>query len=176
MPTEDARSDEALIAALNHGDWSAFESLYHRHKDWVHRLACRYTDRDAALDVLQDVFAYFMAQFPGFRLTARLTTYLYPVVKNTALAANRRSRKLKFGEVPDVPSLEVQLPEGDLGDLVRTLPDGQLEVLLMRVIDGMSVEEVGAALGIAEGTVKSRLHNALERLRADERAKKYFSP
>ena len=57
-------------------------------------------------------------------------------------------------------------PDGELGELLRTVPEGQLEVLLMRVVDGMSVEEVAAALGLAEGTVKSRLRAALAKLRS----------
>ncbi len=88
-----------------------------------------------------------------------MTTFLYPVVKNTALAAKRRTKRLKFGVTPEVeagggPALA--LPEGELGELLKILPEGQVEVLLMRVVDGMSVEEVAAALGLAEGTVKSR--------------------
>lgn len=170
------------MAAINRGDWSAFEPLYFRHRDWVYRLACRFTgEHAAALDVVQETFAYLLAQFPGFRLTAKLTTFMYPVVKNTALAANRRGRRLRFGETPDVEDASaatedslVAMSGGELGDLLKTLPDGQVEVLLMRVVDGMSVEEVAAALGLAEGTVKSRLHHALAKLREDGRAKKYF--
>ncbi len=124
---------------------------------------------------MQEAFAYLMAQFPGFVLTAKMTTFLYPVVKNTALASKRRSKRLKFGEVPEVEAgAAVVLPQGELGELLKVLPEGQLEVLLMRVVDGMSVEEVGAALGLAEGTVKSRLHHALEKLRGEERARKWF--
>ncbi len=176
MP-EDPRTDQQLIAAVNRGDYDAFAILYERHKNWVFRLASRYADHHAAQDIVQEVFAYLLAQFPGFKLTARLTTYLYPVVKNTALSIKRRSRKLTFGDVPepapDEP--EITLPEGVLGEVLAALPPGQLEVLLMRTVDGMSVEEVAAALGIAEGTVKSRLHLALEKLRQDERARAWMS-
>src|SRR5258706_502407 len=111
------RTDRELIASLNRGDWSAFEPLYLRHRDWVYRLACRFTgEHAAALDVVQETFAYLLAQFPGFRLTAKLTTFLYPVVKNTALAAKRRSRRLKFGETPDVEDASSQ-PVAALVDL-----------------------------------------------------------
>jgi RNA polymerase sigma-70 factor (ECF subfamily) len=175
----ESRTDQELVAAINRGDWSAFEPLYFRHRDWVYRLACRFTgEHAAALDVVQEAFAYLLTQFPGFRLTAKLTTFLYPVVKNTALAAKRRSRRLKFGETPEVQDASADpllaMPLSELGELLKTLPEGQLEVLLMRVVDGMSVEETAAALGLAEGTVKSRLHHALEKLRGDARARKWF--
>jgi len=44
----------------------------------------------------------------------------------------------------------------------------------MRFVDGMSLLEIAASLSIPEGTVKSRLHNALATLRTDERARKHF--
>lgn len=168
MPPTDPRTDQQLIAALNRGDQSAFTPLYHRHKDWVYAIACRFaTDRDAALDVMQNTFSLFLARFPGFTLTAKLTTYLYPIIKNAALAARRRTRRLKFGETPEPPPAapDIRLPDGDLGAALASLGEGQLEVVLMRIIDGMSVEETATALGLPEGTVKSRLHAALTRLR-----------
>ena len=177
MLQDDPRSDQQLVAALNRGDYGAFAPLYERHKEWVYRLATRYTgEHNAALDVVQEAFAYLLAQFPGFRLTAKLTTYLYPVVKNIALSGIRRHRRLRFGAVPEGAdeAPEVVLPEGEMGEVLAGLPAGQLEVLLMRVVDGMSVEETAAALGIAEGTVKSRLHLTLEKLRQDERARKWL--
>jgi len=175
-PGGDPRSDQELIAALNRGDYAAFEPLYLRHKEWVYNLATRYTDHHGALDAVQETFAYFLAQFPGFRLTARLTTYFYPVVKNIALSVKRRNKRIVLGDPPEEEAEPEgpRVPEGALGEVLAGLPQPQLEVLLMRIVDGMSVEEVGAALGIAEGTVKSRLHLALNRLREDPRTKDLF--
>ena len=175
----DPRTDEQLVEALNRGDQSAFEPLYLRHRDFLYRLACRFApDRDEALDVLQDAFAHFLGRFPGFTLRARLTTYLYPVVKNIALAGRRKRRRLRFGDVhegaDDGPPPPIPDGLGPLGAAVETLPDGQREVLLMRVVDGMSLAEVATALDIPVGTVKSRLHNALHALRADDRLRGYF--
>ena len=57
---------------------------------------------------------------------------------------------------------------------VASLPEGQREVLLMRFVDDMSMNEIALALSIPVGTVKSRLHNALAALRADPRTARYF--
>src|SRR5258705_1080821 len=92
----DPRSDQQLVAALNGGDASAFDAIYFRYREWVARLAQRFVGNDNdALDVLQETFLYLHRKFPGSVLSARLTTFLYPVVKHLALA-NRRSRG-KFG-------------------------------------------------------------------------------
>ena len=65
----DDRTDLQLAEAINSGDMDAFDVLYYRHRDWVMRLALRFTEHhDDALDVLQETFAYLVRKFPGFRL------------------------------------------------------------------------------------------------------------
>jgi len=54
------------------------------------------------------------------------------------------------------------------------LSDGHREVLLLRFVDGLSLAEIAETMNIPLGTVKSRLHNALETLRNDPRTKGYF--
>lgn len=175
----DPRSDEALVAALNRGDTSAFNAIYYRYRDWVVRLAQRFTGNpDDALDVLQETFSYLFRKFPGFVLSARMTTFLYPVVKNLSIAARRRRERHASEEnAPDPVAAEgVQYDQArrELSVVLGSLPEAQREVLLMRFVDDMSLLEIAAALGIPEGTVKSRLHNAIATLRKDERVKAYF--
>src|SRR5688572_7946343 len=89
-----SRTDQDLIAAVNRGDAEAFEELYWRYRDWVARLAFRYThDEDLALDVLQEVFVYFMKKFPGFELRCELKTFLYPAVRNVAIGMRRKAER-----------------------------------------------------------------------------------
>lgn len=175
----DLRTDEQLVDACNRGDAAAFEALYVRHRDWALRLAWRLTGhREDALDVLQDTFAYFLTKFPGFRLTAKLTTFLYPAVRNLAIAARRKRRREPTGAEIDVEAAATEPPEafatGELGAALAGLSDEHRETLLLRYVDGMSLDEIAAALEIPEGTVKSRLHAAVESLRRDPRTKRYF--
>jgi len=58
--------------------------------------------------------------------------------------------------------------------VLANLPPAQREVLLLRFVDGLSLQEIADALEIPLGTVKSRLHHALETLRQDERAKQFY--
>src|SRR6266571_4314785 len=96
----DSRSDLQLIAAINVGDAAAFEVLYFHHRDWVVNLACRFTgSEDAALDVMQETFLYFLRKFPGFRLTANLKTFLYPAVRNLAIAARQKRSRYQATEI-----------------------------------------------------------------------------
>jgi len=175
-----SRTDQELIAAANRGEVEGFEELYRRHRDWVVRLALRFThDEDQALDVLQEVFVYFMKKFPGFELRCELKTFLYPAVRNTAISLRRKSERFVADEetIADLATPELSR-EGDGGDIlmgvVSALPESQREVLLLRFVDGLALHEIAEALEIPLGTVKSRLHNALATLESDPRTRAFF--
>jgi RNA polymerase sigma-70 factor (ECF subfamily) len=180
-PAPPAEPDDlALVDAANRGDAGAFERLYRRHRDWTVRLAFRFTrDRDLALDVLQETFVYLLSKFPGFALRARLTTFLYPVVRHLAIEARRKSsRAAPAGDgLPDLPA-PPPAPDGiahpALARALETLPEAQRETLLMRFVDGMALDEIALALRIPLGTVKSRLHHALSALKGDVNLKNLF--
>jgi len=177
----DTPSDLQLIAALNAGDAAAFETLYFRHRNWVVNLALRFTgDEHLALDVMQETFLYFLKKFPGFRLTANLKTFLYPAVKNLSLTARRKaaryqSTKMEQQSLEGAPAPETLMIRSDeLAGALANLSEEHREVLLLRFVDDLSLAEIAAAADIPLGTVKSRLHNALELLRRDAHVKKYF--
>lgn len=180
--TLDYRTDAQLFAAINRGDVSAFDTLYRRYADWIHGLAFRFTRNETdALDVLQDAFTYLVNKAPELTLTARATTYLYPVVKHAAITRIRnRDREGNLSAEalhsltapPDRAAGHLQ----DLHDVIAHLPETHREVVLMRYVDDMSQDEIAVALGIPVGTVKSRLHHAIRTLRNDPRTRNHFQP
>jgi len=172
--------DKKLIKQINQGDVEAFETLYYRYRDWVYRLAWRFTGRaDLAQDVVQETFTYLLKKFPGFHLTAQMTTFLYPVVRNLSRDIRRKSGATISDEelLKNLPAIKQDSAKHNLEDLaavLSVLAEPQREVLLMRFVDGMTLEEIATAQNIPLGTVKSRIHNALQVLRADERTQDYF--
>jgi len=173
-------SDSELIESINKGDSEAFERLYYRYRDWVYRLAWRFTsNKTDALDVLQETFTYLLGKFPGFELKSSVTTFLYPVVKHISITVSSKKNRIKSEE--DMPeesvvatSQQTELSRSELAAVLAILPEEQREVLIMRFVDDMSLQEIAAALNIPVGTVKSRLHNSLNALRSDRRTKDYF--
>ena len=195
MDDRDPRSDLELVDAANRGDPAAFEALYRRHRDWVLSLAWRFTGNSHdALDVLQETFTYLLRKFPGFRLTASLRTLLYVAVRNRSIDVRRRRQRSVGGARVDLmaqnpletaqdPGLSAQntassAQRTDLSDLkiaLGGLAPAHREILLMRFVDDLDLKEIAEALDVPLGTVKSRLHAALEALRHDARARDYFS-
>jgi RNA polymerase sigma-70 factor, ECF subfamily len=177
----DSRDDLELIAAINGGDAGAFEVLYRRHRDWVVNLAWRFTgDHDLTLDVLQETFLYLLKKFPGFKLTARLQTFLYPAVRNLSIAARRKKARFQSGQsvpetLPDsaAPGASENARE-HLACALSALSEEHREVLLLRFVDELSLNEIAAVMDIPLGTVKSRMHHALNILRRDDRIRKFF--
>jgi RNA polymerase sigma-70 factor (ECF subfamily) len=166
--------DRELVLAAAAGDARAFEALYGRHRDFVLRVARRFgLGEQDALDVLQETFLYVCRKLPGLELRASFTTFLYPAVKHLSLKRKGFLARFLpsgglFGSAEGVPEIAVEpAAGGDMARLVARLPSGQREVVLLRFVEGMDLAEIAAALGVPEGTVKSRLHNALKLLRKD---------
>lgn len=165
-------SDRELVARANQGDAAALEELYRRHRDWVVALAWRFTgSQDDALDVLQETFAGFFGQFPGFALTGQLRSYLYPVVKHRCISLFRQRKKVVSLEAARERGLEAAVElrwepaTGDFARLLERLPEEQREVVRLRFGLGFKLHEIAESMDVALGTVKSRLHNALKSLR-----------
>src|SRR6267378_5846055 len=168
-------TDQELIAAINSGNAAGFEALYFRHRDWVVGLAHRFTgDSDSALDVMQETFLYFLRKFPGFRLTANLKTFLYPAVRNLSIAARRKAQRYQATEaqlekIENTASEETTVTTSELQVVLAGLSEEHRETILLRFVDGLSLAEMAEAMEIPLGTVKSRLHIALQTLRNDKR-------
>jgi RNA polymerase sigma-70 factor, ECF subfamily len=172
----DPRSDQELVRLCNTGTAAeaarAFDAIYRRHKDYVIRVALRFVrDHDAALDVLQETFSYLLRQFPpsgdGLTLTAQLTTLLYPVARNSAITSLRKAARFPAAEdcAPDDLPENASPGSGDIAGVLGGLSSERREVILLRFVDDMSLQDIAAALDIPVGTVKSRLHLAIKQLR-----------
>jgi RNA polymerase sigma-70 factor, ECF subfamily len=160
---EDGRTDRDLIAAHVAGDPDAFTVLVRRHRDRLWAVALRtMRDREEAADALQDALLSAFRNASGYRGDAAVTTWLHRVVVNACL--DRMRRRAVRPSVPlgdtDVPTptdeqsaLENRL---DVASALARLPEAQRTAIVLVDLQDLSVAEAAAALGVAEGTVKSR--------------------
>ncbi|MDE0034420.1 MAG: sigma-70 family RNA polymerase sigma factor [Deltaproteobacteria bacterium] len=188
----DRRSDRELVELCNRGDRDdavqAFETLYRRHRDYVTRVALRFgADREAAVDVLQETFLYLLKKFPpageGLVLTAQLRSLLYPVAKNLTLSFLRRREHLDDSTEFDPDRLPapgatdpLERDPARLSSALSRLSPERREVLLLRFVDDMSLQDIADTLSIPLGTVKSRLHLAVRDLRNSPEIKDFGRP
>ena len=167
----DPRSDAELVSSAIEGAEDAFGALYDRYFGAVYDFVYRVTrSADDASDVVQDVFRYFFSKFPGFTLICRLKTFLYPVVKNRAIDLIRKQKRLVALEdqPEELSAPEQRSEEGERRQVMEHLADlseNHREILIARFVDGMNLPELADQLAVPQGTVKSRLHHALNQLR-----------
>ena len=182
----DSVPDEELMLRSGRGDTDAFEALVARHErglvGYFHRLNW---DRQRAEDQAQEVFIRLFMHARDYAPTARFTTYMYRIAHNYWVDDIRRAKKER-GQV----SLDAHDEEGtslrelvvsgadDPRDRARkeevldaviaavdTLPDEQKAVFVLAEVKEMRYADIAEVLGIPEGTVKSRMHGAVRRLR-----------
>ena len=166
------RSDAELLAAHVGGDRYAFEELFHRHHRQLYRLA-RLTSRDPdeAADALQDALLAAHRGAHRFRYDSTVSSWLYRIVVNACLDRLRRNRFQPVGDI-DEAACTVGDPTGRVDTAIVVeralmgLPVDQRAAIVAVDMQGYSVAETAAMLGVPEGTVKSRCSRARAKLAA----------
>jgi RNA polymerase sigma-70 factor, ECF subfamily len=181
-----ANGEAALIQRCAAGEEVACAELVAGHERMVYTLALHLLgDRDEALDLSQEVFLRVFRTIQGFRGQSALKTWIYRIVINQARNRQRfwrrrhRSEQVSLdqhvaehGELTqpgDGTSPERVLARKELASrlwsALNDLPFDQRTVIVLREIDGLSYEDIAFSLGVAVGTVKSRLTRARQALR-----------
>lgn len=165
-------TDEALYGQLLAGDLAAFDRLYERYERPLFGFAlAQLADRAEAEDVLHEAFlAVVRAHRAGEQLRS-FKAWLFTVARNLCLnrVRSRQRADRAIAGVAELAEQEAPAPEVDTRALhaaVGRLPPPLAEVYQLRAT-GMSYDEVATILRIPLGTVKSRIHEMVARLREE---------
>jgi RNA polymerase sigma-70 factor, ECF subfamily len=176
----DPAADDELVAAVAAGDRRALELLYRRHAPWLAgRLAARTSSRDLAEEALQDTFLAAWRSARSYRGTGEVPAWLWGIARRRLVSLARRQPRGSLsldsaGERVDPASGPEEAALGrDASDRIRLavaqLPDEQRAAITAVVYQGQTVTQAARATGVAEGTIKSRLHRARLHLRKELR-------
>lgn len=181
-PSLDSTDELRLLAACRCGDTAAFEQLVLRYQRSLYNIALRISGNEAdAAEIVQEAFLNAWRKIGEFRGEARFSTWLTSIAIN--LARNRwqqiRQRRVREESLDcpepsevhravqvqaDQPSALELLERTQLRELlercISALDQGFREVLVLRDMRELAYDEVAQALGLREGTVKSRLFRA----------------
>jgi RNA polymerase sigma-70 factor, ECF subfamily len=182
-----AGPERDLVASCRTGDAEAFARLVRLHEGMVFNLAARLLgDTEEARDVAQEVFLQVYRVLDRFEARSSLKTWIYRIAVNQchnrrrSWIRRRRDREtaldegLLVGEATGVREASGSSPYGETvrRERARRVQAALLElsfehrsVLVLREVEGLTCEEVARALGVPEGTVKSRLSRAREAMR-----------
>lgn len=167
----DGAADEALVARCLGGEADAFEPLVLRYQRVLYNAAYRLLgNREDAREVAQSAFVKAYEKLASFDPRYRFFSWIYRIVVNEALnTRSRRRPSLPLGaDLPGGGGVEEALASRERRDSVQAallrLGNDDREVIVLRHFAELSYAEIGETLGIAEKTVKSRLHEARQRL------------
>ena len=179
------REQEAMIVRkVLQGDVNAFEKLVTEYEKAVYAIAQRMTgNAEDAADMTQETFIKAYNSLSSFRGDSKFSVWLYRIANNVCLdflrSKSRRptvslstedddGEETQLDIADESQSPELLLESSLTRDAVRrgldSLPPDYKQILLLREIQGLSYEEIAAALGIESGTVKSRIFRARKRL------------
>jgi len=179
-------TDQRLVERVQRGDKAAFDVLVLRYQHRIVKLVNRYVhDGAEALDVSQEAFIKAYRALPRFRGESAFYTWLYRIAINTAknhLVANKRraidetidlqdpaeydaNSRLRDVDTPEALLLSAEI-QATVEATIDALPEELRTAIVLRELEGMSYEEIAAAMDCPVGTVRSRIFRAREAIDA----------
>ncbi len=181
----DQLSDTELMGLVKDGDYAAFDELYNRYAPGLRRFLFSLTwDQDTAEDYLQETFLRLYRARNRYQPTGKFKTFVFRIAKNYYITKLRHDRNRNESEQqiysfdsdpfenihanariePEVHLME-DYRRFRLRQAISTLPDGQKLVFVLSHFEDMNYSEIAELLRIPVGTVKSRMHSAVNNLR-----------
>ena len=171
-----ALSDEQLMLRAARGSDRAFEELYNRHARrlqgfFVRRLG---NDADLAADFMHDTFLRLYSARETYREGRSFRPWLYTIAYN--LCKNHHRNQLAFENAAVLDGFSVEPPDVDLDaailrdalrDALKRLPEPYAMLFSLHYEEELTVPQIAQITDLPEGTVKSRLHKAMNIIKQD---------
>jgi RNA polymerase sigma-70 factor (ECF subfamily) len=143
------------------------EALYHLHgRALLGYLRRSFSGTEAAEDLLHETFVHALRRADRLAEAASPRAWLFGIARHVGLTALRRRRtELLPAETASAPPAEADERLDRMRRAIAALPPPQREAIELRLVDELSYEDIAAVLGVPVGTVRSRLHHAVRRLR-----------
>ncbi len=180
-PMREECTDEELMLAYGRGDAHAFEALYTRHRGTLYRFLLRHCrERASADELFQETWSRVIVARERYRPEAKFTTWLLQIAHNLAIDLMRRNRPQAGPEETELVFRQLDAPEAERPERVLSefeqrrrlqraledLPDEQRNAFVLRMENGLGLEEIAEVTGAGQETVKSRLRYAFAKIRA----------
>jgi RNA polymerase sigma-70 factor (ECF subfamily) len=159
----------AIVLAAQGGDRDAYGTLYSRYARYVHAVLLAQVPPDEASDLVQEVFLHALRKLATLRDPAAFGSWVAQIARNMARMSRRgRLWLVELDEqlaAPEQPAPDTSLDGDAVLAAIRGLPDAYSELLLLRLLEGMSGEEIAERTGLTHGSVRVNLHRGMALLR-----------
>jgi len=168
MPPDTAPLDIAgLVVAARGGDHAAFHEIYRSYARMVHGVLLARVPYAAVEDLVQEVFLQAYRQLPRLRDPGAIGGWLAAIARNASRDYFRRSRETaELTEEHAAPgNPDATAEAAAVLRVIRGLPDAYRETLILRLVEGMSGQEISQRTGLSPGSVRVNLHRGMKLLR-----------
>ena len=172
LVTEGPGDERSLVLAAQRGDREAFSELVRTHERRAYAVArAIVVNHEDAEDAVQEAFLHAYRALDRFLPDQAFGAWLHRIVANAALDITRRRKVRDADELPESVASPFRDPAESselrrrLQDALEKLPARQRAVIVLHDVEGFKHAEIGALLGIPEGTARSDLHYARSHLR-----------
>jgi RNA polymerase sigma-70 factor, ECF subfamily len=169
-------TDDQLIHRVRDGDTAAFEELVLRYQKPVYSFVLRLLrDTAEAEDTVQKVFLLVYQNLKNFRFESSFKTWLYRISINQCHNVFRQHKNREFTPLDDLPLADSKTSQEEdyaqkeimaqARKAIEKLPNKQRQVLLLRVYQDLSFEEIGQVLNMRANSAKVNFHYALGKVK-----------
>ena len=171
----DLGRDRDLVERYQNGDPSAFDELYRRYFDRLHRFCQRHTrDVHEAEEIAQEAFVKALRSMGSLTGERRFYPWMTVIAKRLTIDRHRKLSRLELTDEPDMGAVDADLDHlfaavdaGHVRDALAAVGPRHREVLLLREAEGLSYAEIGDQLDVPVTTVEALLHRARKALRRE---------
>jgi RNA polymerase sigma-70 factor, ECF subfamily len=157
--------DPRTLQAARSGDLRAFEELVRSYQAEVFRFAMHLTrDHPLAEDVTQETFLRAFRFIGGYRGSQRFGSWLFAIARNCSMDALRKRGRVATMNEPEVRSTPDASLRAELDAALAAISSDHRDAFLLVEVFGLSYQEAADVLGVAIGTMKSRMFRARQAL------------
>jgi RNA polymerase sigma-70 factor, ECF subfamily len=164
---------EKKVKKAKRGDEKAFQELIHQEKNKLYRMAYMYVkSENDALDIVQDAIYKAFISIKSLKNPQYFSTWLSRILINSALDFIKKNERIILTNEVDVLPKEQNLrieEKMDLAGAIERLDVPYKTVIILRYYQDLTIKQIAEMLHCPEGTIKTRLHRAINLLKSDLR-------
>ena len=160
-----ARAEAGLVERISAGDEEAFGELYRRYAPMVHGIVLARVPRDDVDDIVQEVFISAYKNLGALRDQNAVGGWLAMIARNRATEYFRRAKPTDELSENLAGTNSSRTEAGEILAAIRALPDTFRETLVLRLVEGMTGQEISEQTGLTPDSVRVNLHRGMKLLR-----------
>ncbi|WP_254660155.1 sigma-70 family RNA polymerase sigma factor [Lysinibacillus xylanilyticus] len=158
--------EQALVKRAMAGDELAFLQLLNQYEQTMYRMAFAYLKNEHdAIEAVQEATYRSLKKIHTVKESAYFGTWLVRILLNICHDMREKSKRLDLQENIDIGNTASNHERFEMTDIITKLPKEQQELIFLKYFQDYKNQDIAALQNIPEGTVKSRLHGALKKLK-----------